>query len=503
MNNKSYQIRIFLTCWIIFSLHFATDFVREHYLVQSIADDFSFRLDGYEDMHPDIFVTENHGAHHGANPGASMIAAIPYVILKPLVDVINNKVLEKRAHEGKKITAVYRDHRPGRVKFYKQVRERGLDVKFALIGFITQVFCMAIISAISAMLIFNIFIWLGQTARLSTWLALLYAIGTPVLFRTGFLNQNLMVGIFALFAFVLIWRPYASAKLSERASLGWAGFFTGIGLLCDYSGVIPMAILGIYALVKRSQSVGFNAGLRDSLWYGYGNIPGILLLWLYQYRSFGNPFFPGQHYMPPVEFSDQGYQGFTLPDLEIIELLLFNPHFGLFIAGPIMILSLFALLPMRNGQIIIPKRETVVILALFLATLIFFSAVQYSRIQSFTGIRYMMAVVPTLYILSAVVLIQLPKILAYPLALVSLIVSISMGMVRSQVSVTDSIMRVFLEGFQLPWLNTLSKMATQYVPHLDGQRISAIPFLVLSAILIYWVWTVRKPLSALRDDIKN
>ena len=31
--------RLFLTCWIIYVIHFATDFVREHYLVVSIAED--------------------------------------------------------------------------------------------------------------------------------------------------------------------------------------------------------------------------------------------------------------------------------------------------------------------------------------------------------------------------------------------------------------------------------------------------------------------------------
>ena len=34
-------------------------------------------------------------------------------------------------------------------------------------------------------------------------------------------------------------------------------------------------------------------------------------LWFYQWRSFGHPFYPGQHWMPPVEWIELGYQGFT------------------------------------------------------------------------------------------------------------------------------------------------------------------------------------------------
>ncbi len=500
MTIRSYRVRIFLTCWVIFSLHFATDFVREHYLVLSIADDFSFRLDGYEDLHPDIFVTKNHGAHHGANPGASMIAAIPYLVFKPIVDAIQGRVLQKRKETDGKQTAVYNDPRPDRVLFYKQIRERGLDIKFGLVGFITQVFSMAPLSALSAVVIFSVFVWLGLAAKTSMWLALLYAVGTPVLFRTGFLNQNIMVGIFALFSFVLAWRPYHKTRMSDKTRLALAGFFTGLGLLCDYSGVIPLVLIGIYALVKRKDEVGLSNGFRESLWYGYGAIPPILLLMLYQYLSFGNPFYPGQQYMPPVEYIEIGYQGFGMPQWEILQMLWFDPRFGLFVSGPVLFLAFFVLFLQRSGKNIVPIKETVTILIIFLAVSVFFSAVQYSRIQYYTGIRYLMAIVPILYILVGAVLVRIPKIVAYPIVLLTVIVSWSIAMVRSQESIMDSIMRVFLEGFQLPWLSTLSRMATQYIPQLEGERISALPFMALGAALIYGIWAIRSPFNSLVEN---
>jgi hypothetical protein len=142
---------LFLTCWLIFCLHFATDFVREHFLVLSIVEDFSFRLDKYMGLHNDIFMTPNHGAHHGANPGASMIAAIPCFIFKPVTNYLErNLAFNVKHHGGENSTPEYKDNRPARTKFYKQVREKGLDIKFGLIGGIAMVFCMAPLSALGA-----------------------------------------------------------------------------------------------------------------------------------------------------------------------------------------------------------------------------------------------------------------------------------------------------------------------------------------------------------------
>lgn len=503
MTAGSYRVRIFLTCWIIFVLHFATDFVREHYLVLSIGDNFSFRLDGYEDLHPDIFVTERHGAHHGANPGASMIAVVPYLVFKPLIDAIDERVQQRRSAAGGELTAVYNDPRPMRVEFFRQVRERGLDIRFGLAGLVTQVFCMAPLSALSAVVIFSVFVWLGLSRRLSTWLALLYAVGTPVLFRTAFLNQNLMVGIFALFAFVLLWQPGGGTRLSIGQRYALAGFLGGLCLLCDYSGGIPLALIGLYGLVRRAAESGLSRGIVDALWYAAGAALPLFMLWFYQYQSFGNPFYPPQHYMPPVEWIEIGYQGVGGPQLELLNMLWFDHRFGLFVVAPVLLLALLAPFLQFRGKNIVPVRETLFILAIFLAVSIFFSSVQYTRLQWNTGIRYLMAIVPLLYIPAAAVFVRLPRLLAYPLAVLFVAESWAQAMFRSEPAVLDKLMHVFLEGFQLPWLGTISRMAVQYAPFLDGQRASALPFMVLAGALIYGVWAIQSPREGLAGPATN
>ena len=432
-----------------------------------------------------------------------MIAVLPYAVFRPLIDAVHDRVLESRQASEEKITAVYNDPRPMRVEFFRQVRERGLDIKFGLTGFVTQVFCMAPLSALSAVVIFSVFVWLGLTFRLSTWLALIYAVGTPVLFRTAFLNQNMMVGIFALFAFVLLWRPYPDGRLDTKSRYILAGFFGGLCLLCDYSGGILMAFLGIYGLVLRVSETGLQKGFMQSLWYAAGMLVPVFLLGLYQYHSFGNPFYPPQHHMSPVDWSDIGYQGVGMPQWELLKMLWFDTRFGLFVVAPLMLLAVYAPVLQIRGTNIVPWRETLLILVVFLAVSIFFSTVQYTRLQWNTGIRYLMAVAPLMYILAGAVLIKLPQVLTYPLVVFAVAESWSMAMFRSEPSVIGTMTRVFLEGFQLPWLGTLSRMAGQYAPFLEGQKVSALPFMVLAGTLIYGIWAIRSPRESLFDKHKE
>src|SRR2546428_8630839 len=159
MPTRGVRLRLFLTCWLVFVLHFATDFVREHYLVVSMVEDHSYRLDPYYGLHVDIFQNPPEarapGAHHGANPGISMLAALPYFVLRPAVDWVVGRELAARRARGD-TSAAYRDDRPRRVEFYRNVRRRGLDIRFGLVAAIALGLCMAPLSAGSAVLMFSL-----------------------------------------------------------------------------------------------------------------------------------------------------------------------------------------------------------------------------------------------------------------------------------------------------------------------------------------------------------
>ncbi|MGH7712764.1 MAG: hypothetical protein ACREOG_15850 [Gemmatimonadaceae bacterium] len=497
------RLRLFLTAWIVFSLHYATDFVREHFLVLSIVENGTFDLQPYLGMHPDIFVNPPNapvqGVHHGANPGISMLAAIPYALTRPLVDrAVQRQLAARRARSD--TSAVYDDPRAARVQFYRQAVGRGLDVRFGLVGIITMLLCMAPLSALGVVGMFTLLRGTGIADKGSAWLSLLYAFATPVLFRTAYLNQNLAIGVVALLAFLLLWNPSNVVRIRPQRRLLLAGLAGGFAFLCDYSGALATGLLGLYAMVRgRDADSGFGGAWRAALGYGLGAAGPVLLLWLYQWAAFGNFLLPPQHWMPLTQaHSEIGYQGITGPTWELFTMLMLHPAFGLFVSAPLLILALGAPIVALRRKSVVPTRELALCGLMALAFVLFFASVHYTRLQWSTGIRYLMPIIPFLFVAAVAVLIRLPKWLAWPIVLLAVTVSWSIAMVRNQYGVHTNVVRVFVEGLQLPWLSTLGRMAKQYAPWLDG-RPSALPAMLFTGLIVAGIWLIKRPREPLLE----
>jgi len=160
--------------------------------------------------------------------------------------------------------------------------------------------------------------------------------------------------------------------------------------------------------------------------------------------------------------------------------------------APITVLAFAAPWFNRRNTSFLPSRETWFCLAYAVAFILFFGCVQYTRLQYVTGLRYLAPVIPFLFLAAAAVLLRLPRWLGYSLALVSFVINWSISMVRSQGSVMDNLVHVFVGGFQLPWLTVLGKTSKQYLPWLEAP-VDAFPFFVLLGVAIALVWTVRDP----------
>ncbi|MFZ5622808.1 MAG: hypothetical protein ACOY71_00075 [Gemmatimonadota bacterium] len=502
LSRRSVAWRLFLTCWFVYVLHFATDFAREHYLVVTMVDQHTFRLDPYLGWHADIFrnppEAKEPGVHHGANPGISLLAAIPYAVTRPAIELINREVVKRQGPVD--TTGGYNDPRPNRVKFFKLARAAGVDIKFGLVGAVTMALCMAPLTAASAVAMFALLGRLGLSQRLSLALALTYAFGTPVFFRTAYLNQNLGIAVFAFLAFLLLWDPGHRSRLGLRPRYLLAGASGGFCFLADYSGALALGLLGLYGWLRRRDDAGWGQGLKDSSWYALGAAPMILALWFYQWQAFGHPFLPPQHWMPPEQaYSNLGaYKGVGVPQLDLLLRLLVDPSYGLFIAGPIFLLALGAPWLFRRGTSVVPVRETVFCFVFTAAFVIFFSAISYTRLQWVTGIRYLAPVFPFLFLPVAAVLVRLPRWIACGAVILSVTVVWCQAMVRGQKTVLSDVTRVFLEGFQLPWLTVLGKTASAYAPWLE--RPSPLPLFTLWAVLIAAIWLVRQPGAPLAGE---
>jgi len=472
----------------VFVLHFAPDIVREHYPAIALGDHFSFQLDEYAGLHPDLFETPGRGWHIGNNPGISMFAAIPYALARPVIDPIVTRVRERRAAEGLVEPPAYDSEWPNQRAFFAEAWRRGLDVKLELAAFVMQALFMAPICAAAVVLMFGVLRHVFSSDRTGAGMALLFAFGTPLFYRSAFLNHNMVLGLIAFAAFVLIWNPSGVRPLSVRAQFLVAGLAAGLTVLFDYSGVVFVAGLFIYAHLVNRRSASKTNFLLRTLWFGAGGLPPIAVLWLYQWRAFGNPFLPGQNWMPPVEWIELGYRGFGWPQLELLRLLAFDHRFGLFVFCPLLLLAFVAVRAKRGERL--PRREAWTCLAMFAALWVFFSGSNYTRLQFNTGIRYMAPAVPFLFVPAAVVLARFPAMFVRTVALASVGLSWALSMYREverPLGVLDPVVRALIEGPQLPALEAIARTEGAY-GGLGAHGTSALGPMAVAAAMITILW---------------
>ena len=495
MTPRQVAWRLFFTSWIVFTLHFATDIVREHYPALAIGDSLSFDLKGYCGLHPDLFELEGKGCHIGNNPGVSMLAAIPYAMSRPIIDPIVARVMASRAARPDTSIPAYNTPSPNSRAFYAKVWRRGIDVKLELAAFVMQAFCMAPSSAFAVVVVFWVLLAVLRSSKAAMWLALLYAFGTPVMFRTGFLNHNLMLGHIAFAGFAVMWNPWGGTKLSDRTREFLCGVAGGATILFDYTGVVFIVGLGLYVVIKRWMvRKDLRAAVMSGVWYTLGTLGPVFLLWFYQYEAFGNPFLPGQNWMPPVQWIDRGYQGYQFPPVpQILGMLLFDYRFGLFLAAPVLVLSLASFFVERGIARRVPALELWTMMLLALGTWLFFGGNNYTRLQFNTGIRYLSCLFPFMFIPAALVLSRMRPASAYAWALAGITVAWPMAMyrrVQMPLGLFDPIVRTFTSGFTIPVLHTLSMTEGQYGDFtLHGT--SPIPLFLLTGAVIWAIWSPR------------
>src|SRR5262245_24656860 len=487
---RGIALRLFMTCWLVYVMHFATNIVREIYPALALGDHLSFRVDEYANMHPDLFEKKGYSWHIGNNPGASMLAAIPYALARPIIDFVVQQVQQRRAATGQTEPPSYNSPWPMARAFYSEAWRRGFDVKFGLASFVMQSLCMAPVSALGVVVMFFVLRRIFLSDKTALWLSLLYAFGTPVFFRTGYLNQNMMLGHFAFMGFVMMWNPAGSDRWSTRTRFFLGGVAGGTALLFDYSGAVLLVGLFVYGIAQRLRVASFVDAVRHGCWYAVGALGPVCLLWFYQWTSFGHPFYPGQHWMPIVEWVRPGYRGMNPPQFDLLLLLAFDYRYGLFVSSPLLLLGLLAPFANRGPGRQLPGLELACMLGFFIALWVFFSCFHGVRAQFNTGIRYMTPILPFLFVPAAVVLMRLSRVAVYLIAVFSFTESWCLAMVRDVergFGILDPILHVFLGGFQLPALTTLSRMGGQYEQFFQ-HGVSPLPLFTLAAAILCGVW---------------
>lgn len=486
---RGIKLRLFLTCWLLYGLHFSPYVYRELYLTMSLAEQHTVHVDQYVDLHSDLFIMPGHGSFVGTNPGTSLLAAIPYWLSLPLVNRIAPVRPPKTREE---ISAVYNESHTDRVAFYEKVRERGLDVRLGAAAMITSCFFMAPFTALGVVVMFLLFERFGLSRNQSLWFSLLFAFGTPMFFRTATLSLNLVVALLGLFSFALLWWPEGRDLEMEPLRYFGAGFLAGWAVLTDYTGVITVSTLGLFALALQIKKKTFWPAVRGSVWFLAGALLPVAFLLFWQAHYYGNPWLPVQFHMPKKYY--MGYRtdrGFGWPVPSALWALLFDPLYGLLVFSPILTLALYHIVLLRRRIGKVPGSVATFAWSFFVALWVFCSCIEYTlRFQYQDGVRYMVPVVPFLFLLVADVLTNLPRAVTYLVSLAAVVEIWCLAMVREDP--LESILRVLLQGFQLPWLTTLVKTASQYFPDLIGGA-SPLPLFVFCGVLIWGIWAIRNP----------
>jgi predicted ABC-type exoprotein transport system permease subunit len=209
-------------------------------------------------LHPDIFAIPGRGTFINNNPGASILGAIPtfWRVQSSTRSLAWSGVRQASNQPIPEYKSVY----PMAREFFRKAYAMGLDVKFGLAAAVTQAFLMAPLSALAVVLMFYVLDTLTHSEGKAALLALLFAFATPVFYRTAQLNHNLLQSHLAFFAFVLLWRPWEHPDRPRRPSFLLAGLLAGWTVVLDYSGLIIVLALSVYALIRWISQAHHLAG---------------------------------------------------------------------------------------------------------------------------------------------------------------------------------------------------------------------------------------------------
>ncbi len=475
------QIRLFLVAWILFSLHFATNVVREHYPAFALIERGDWVCDAYvvEDpdgsvhaLHSDLFphTKEPYGDGHwysGNNLLGSLVAAVPLFVFEPLLQRIEDWTRAKQTvpadDEGLARVQYETEHSVSGAAVDRMVRA-GYHLRFGAATVVTSVFLMAPLSALWLAFMYRLLLRRGASRSQAVFLALAFGFATPILYRTAHLVHNMFLAQAAFACFYLVWRQDGEREPASVMRRCAAGFFGGSCFALDYAGVIPLLVFYAWLFFERIPRAGWLGAFRESLSFVAGSVPPVLFLLGSQWAMYGTPWYPGQFHMPDVNFTEHGWRGLTAPNLEVFWRNLVDLDWGLYPFGPILLLGLVpsALL---GGRLLFPRRARALAALFVTAFMLFCSMNRYSLMQWNTGFRYLLPVVPFAFLAACDVLVRLPDRWRVGLVVASALQVVVLSMVRFTVpliedwragttnAVSGSWERFFARGgVQFPWL---------------------------------------------------
>ncbi|WP_294275487.1 hypothetical protein [uncultured Sphingomonas sp.] len=184
----------------------------------------------------------------------------------------------------------------------------------------------ALLTAIAAVLLFDLALGLTGSAGAALFAALGYALGTPIWgYSTTLLGHASVAALFVI-ALAAVARGGGRSLVVAGLSLGWA-------VVIEYQAVLAGAAIGLWALwrhrVDPKALVPFLAA----------GLVGLSPLFAYNLFAFGTPFRIGYSGVVGFEGMNQGLFGLTVPRIAVLREILVGPMRGIVWVAPVLVLA--------------------------------------------------------------------------------------------------------------------------------------------------------------------
>jgi hypothetical protein len=184
----------------------------------------------------------------------------------------------------------------------------------------------ALLTAIAAVLLFDLAWRVTGQSGAAPFAALGYALGTPIWGYSTTLMGH--AGVAALFVIAL-----AAVERGGGRWLAVAGLALGWAVVVEYQAVLAGSLIGLWAVWRHRRRPA-------ALWpLIAGGVIGLLPLLGYNIFAFGTPFRIGYSGVVGFEGMNQGLFGLTLPDPGVLWAILAGPTRGLIWVAPILLLA--------------------------------------------------------------------------------------------------------------------------------------------------------------------
>jgi len=304
-------------------------------LTRALVERQTLYIDGYDVNTGDV--SKGTGGHTFINkpPGASILAAAPYVIVYAI--------------------------------------ERGLHAPIDSLTVMNRWISTACSVGLCGALIGPILYLYGRrktTAATALCISIAILFGTVVFPYSTMLFAHVPAALFLLLAVILL----------ERRPVA-AGIAAGIACSCFYICAIALGILAVMALAHSR---------RSAVRFVLGALPFVVLMAIYQWLCFGSPLRTSVEASTPFTQGGLLFGVIGIPSMAALYGITLSPYRGLFFVSPVLLLTLFELVKMKRN------RELLGIVAIVITFILAIASFNGWNGGFAFGPRYLVPIVPLL-----------------------------------------------------------------------------------------------------------